>query len=324
VQQPLTVGIAIITHAAKAHLPNCLPPLVNRGHRVVVVNSSSNDGTVELAIALGAEVLVIPRSEFNHGATREVARNHLATDIVVMMTPDAYLANDDAIERLIEPIRNGACAVTYGRQLPRSGADFFEAYLRSFNYPANSHVRSINDVATYGGYTTFCSDAFSAYLNAALSAVGGFEPTLVHEDIITVAKLLRVGYRVGYVAEAAVYHSHGSTLKGDFRRYFDTGYSRAKFSHVLSDTGSAQKLGLKFLGGLVRAMRSNPSVVPYAILHAAAKWFGFNLGAAAIGWPARLCAPFSAQDYYWSSKFFGIQQRESGPSVAARDIQPGS
>ncbi len=52
---------------------------------------------------MGAETLVIPRHQFNHGATREFARKYLGTDIVVFMTPDAYPADDRLLDELIAP-----------------------------------------------------------------------------------------------------------------------------------------------------------------------------------------------------------------------------
>ena len=77
-QRP-TVGVAVITYKAVALLPECLPALLESPlkPRVLVVNSSSGDGTVELARKMGAETLVIPRYEFNHGTTRELARDQL-------------------------------------------------------------------------------------------------------------------------------------------------------------------------------------------------------------------------------------------------------
>ena len=74
-----SVGVVVITHAAREHLGRCLPPILGSplAPRVLVVNSSSGDGTVEEALRLGAEVLVVPRGEFNHGTTREVARKQL-------------------------------------------------------------------------------------------------------------------------------------------------------------------------------------------------------------------------------------------------------
>jgi rhamnosyltransferase len=73
-----SIGVILITHNAKHHLPHCLPPLLNSSlkPRVLVVNSSSNDGTLELAQEMGAETLAIPRKQFNHGLTRELARKH--------------------------------------------------------------------------------------------------------------------------------------------------------------------------------------------------------------------------------------------------------
>ena len=83
-----SIGVAIPTYRARAHLAHCLPPLRESPlrPRILVVDSSSGDGTVEEAERLGAETLVIPRNEFNHGATRELARRRLGTEIAVMVT----------------------------------------------------------------------------------------------------------------------------------------------------------------------------------------------------------------------------------------------
>jgi rhamnosyltransferase len=121
----LSIGVVVVTHASKYHLPRCLPPYLNSPlkPRVLVVNSSSHDGTVEVARALGAETLLIPRNKFNHGTTRELARKHLGTDIIVMTTPDAY-AQDDLLEKLVQPLLDNQCVVSYARQIPHEGGLF--------------------------------------------------------------------------------------------------------------------------------------------------------------------------------------------------------
>lgn len=121
-----SVGCVFITHTAKKHLPQCLPPILKSPlkPRVLVMNSSSGDGTVELAEQLGAETHVIPRSSFNHGTTRELARKLLGTDIVVMMTPDAYMVDEHALEKLVRPIIEGRAGASYARQIAHHGADF--------------------------------------------------------------------------------------------------------------------------------------------------------------------------------------------------------
>ena len=67
-----------------------------------MIDSSSSDDTVALARAHGFDVQVIPKSEFNHGGTRQFGVNVLsAVDIIVFLTQDALLASPDAIERLL-------------------------------------------------------------------------------------------------------------------------------------------------------------------------------------------------------------------------------
>ena len=123
-----SIGVAVITHAARRHLPHCLPPYLSSPlrPRILVVNSSSGDGTVELARELGAETLVIPRRAFNHGSTRELARRHLATDIVCMATPDAYPVDEQMLGKLVAPLLEGRASVAYARQVPREAAGTLE------------------------------------------------------------------------------------------------------------------------------------------------------------------------------------------------------
>lgn len=299
-----TVGVAVITYKAVKQLPACLPPLLASPlkPRVLVVNSSSNDGTVELARQMGAETLVHPRHEFNHGGTREMARKALGTDIVVMITPDAIAQGPDMIEKLIRPLAEGRAAAAYARQLPHDGAGFFEAFAREYNYPAVSELRGIEDAPRYGSYTFFCSDSCAAWSNSALDAVGGFDATLSLEDTIAVAKLLHAGHKVAYVADALVKHSHFYPPAAEFRHYFDVGYVRSKYRDLLFIRGGDEARGRKFFATTVRRlMKVNKGLIPYAFLLTGAKYLGYKAGYYCYGrsLPVWLMSRLSSQDYYW-------------------------
>ncbi|MBI1335992.1 MAG: glycosyltransferase [Phycisphaera sp.] len=301
----VSVGVVVVTHRAREHLAHCLPKWVGSPiqPRVLVVNSSSNDGTVEEAQRLGAQTLVVPRKSFNHGSTRELARKHLGTDIVVMATPDAYAQSTDTLGLLVEPIIRGESAVAYARQVPREGADLFETFLRSFNYPESSHVRSLDDADSYGSYVTFCSDACCAWSNQVLDSVGGFPSTLTHEDAIALSRVLRKGHRVAYVAEAVVGHSHKQSLVKEFKRYFDTGLGRAAYRDDLNVAGGDGARGREYAGQLLRYVRHRkPALYPVAVAHLGAKWLGYKLGAASKGCPTWWKRALSTQDYFWTSE----------------------
>ncbi len=296
------IGVVIVTHRARELLPGCIGPLRASplAPRILVVNSSSNDGTVESARELGAEVLVVPRTSFNHGRTRELARRRLGTPVVVMLTPDAHAERADFLERLTAPIRAGEAAITYGRQVARDGADAIEAFDRAFNYPAASHSRALADWRHYGAYTHFCSNSCAAWCSAALDEIGGFPPTLVSEETIATAALLRRGYRIAYVAEARVRHSHASGLLADFRRQFDTGYARRIYRDLLLAHEPDETRGLVYARALLAHLaRTAPGLLPFATLHTAARYAGYRLGLSGARLPRRVSALLSGQDYYW-------------------------
>ncbi len=299
-----SVGVVVPTYKGRRHLSRCLGPLLESPlrPRILVVDSSSGDGTVEEAERLGAETLVVPRHEFNHGGTRELARRRLGTDIVVMVTQDAYAEDEQTLGRLVSPLVAGDAAVAYGRQVPRPGAGTFETFLRTFNYPPQSNIRALADAPRYGAGLFFCSNAFAAWRQHALDEIGGFRTTLSHEDAIAAALLLKAGHRIAYVAEAVVEHSHPYSLIGDFRRYFDAGYARTEYARELSFAGPHAALGARYASTLLSEIaHSQPWALPYAAAHIAVKGAGYVVGSWAVGRSSWIARRLSGQDYFWSS-----------------------
>jgi len=297
-----TIGIAVLTYYSKKHLVNCLPPFLQSPlkPKVMVIDSSSKDGTVEEAKAMGIETIVIPQTLFNHGLTREMARKHLGTDIVVLITPDAYAVDTSVLEKLVKPIVEKKASAAYARQLPHDGAGFFESFPREFNYPKDGHIRSIEDVNKYGVYTFFCSDSCAAYLNSALDEIGGFKEVLLGEDTVAAAELLRKGHKIAYAAEAQVKHSHRYTLKDEFQRYFDTGIARSQYRHLISCGGKDSKRGNQFLKQMTKTLvRKRPDLLPYALLQTMVKWCGYQVGRMSVNAPVWWKRKLSGQPYYW-------------------------
>lgn len=300
-----SIGVAVITHTAAKQLPRNLPPLLNSPlkPRVIVVNSTSNDGTVEVAQRMGAETLVVPRNEFNHGQTREIARKALGTDIIVMITPDAILLDSEQLTHLIQPmIKDAKIGLSYARQIPHDDAGYFESFPRHFNYPEKSEIRSAADIERYGAATFFCSDSCAAWSNAALDAIGGFQPTLTAEDAIAAAKLIYAGYKIAYTADALVKHSHRYSLRQEFQRYFDIGYMRRENCDLFFRSGRDEARGASFLRAMLADLtRSRPYLIPYALLATATKYAGYKVGGHSRSAPTWLNARLSGQDYYWKS-----------------------
>ena len=301
-----SIGVIIPTFQAAKHLRHCLPPLLQSPlkPRVLIIDSSSTDGTAAIAREMGAEILVIPQSEFNHGTTREKGRQYLRTSIIVMLTQDAYAVSPDLLGHLVKPLLEQQASIAYARQLPHQGSGLFAAFARDFNYPPTSHLRSLADISTYGVYTFFCSNSCAAYLNAALDEIGGFPSVLFGEDTVVVAKLLHRQHRISYVAEAEVFHSHDYTLKQEFCRHFDMGLARHLYKDLLAISGcSDHQRGKTYVQALLKKLwQKSPSTIPYAFFQTIAKFCGYRFGQACLHAPLWLKKTLSSQKHYWKNE----------------------
>lgn len=271
---------------------------------VLVVDSSSSDGTNFNALPAGVRCLQIAVADFNHGSTRNWAMQHLppGTSVVVFMTQDALLADAGAVKTLVSAFDDPTVACAYGRQLPHPDATPLAAHARLFNYPVAARVLSLSDKDRWGLKTCFISNSFAAYRMTDLMAIRGFpSDVILGEDMSVAAKLLMAGKRVAYVANACVGHSHNHTWLQEFRRYFDTGVFHARNPWLLQTFGSAGGEGLRFVRSeLAYLMKHAPGWIPAAILSALAKWVGYKLGRAEAVLPLACKRSWSMQPGYWS------------------------
>lgn len=191
---------------------------------VLVVDSSSDDGTIEMAKRRGARTVSVPRSDFDHGGTRHEALTMTSGDLVLFLTQDALPADRFYVERLVEPFGDEEVAMASGRQIPKPDARRFEQLVRGFNYPEEANVRSLKDVEALGIKAFFASDACSAYRRSAYEACGGFpRPCNTNEDMLMAARFIKSGRKVAYAADARVLHSHNLTPIEQFRRNREVG-----------------------------------------------------------------------------------------------------
>jgi rhamnosyltransferase len=247
----------------------------------MVIDSSSDDGTDDLARAAGFRVHSISRAEFNHGGTRQLAADLLPqVELLVFLTQDAILADTEALKALLAPFSDPQVAATFGRQLPRPEAGPIEAHARLFNYPTQSSTRTLESRETLGFKAIFLSNSFAAYRREALLAVGGFPSNVIFgEDTITAAKFLLAEWKIAYVAEAKVYHSHSYTWRQEFKRYFDIGVLHSRESWLLKEFGQTGGEGRRFvISELGYVWRRSWWLIPSALVRTALKLLGYRLG----------------------------------------------
>ncbi|WP_109489416.1 glycosyltransferase [Occallatibacter savannae] len=249
--------------------------------RVIVIDSSSKDGTAELARGDGFEVLQIATEEFNHGGTRQMGAEYAAdANIVIYLTQDVAPFGVNAFANLVRPFSDPEIGAAYGRQLPRENASPIEAHGRHFSYGEEPVVRSWESRREMGFKSIFFSDAFGAYRRGALMSVGGFSTDVIFgEDTVVVARMHRAGWKTAYVPDAMVRHSHDYTIAEEFRRYFDIGVLHSRESWLNDQFGSASGEGRRFvLSELKYLLGHGPLHIPSAAARTIAKYLGYKVG----------------------------------------------
>jgi rhamnosyltransferase len=247
---------------------------------IIIIDSSSEDNTLEIARSFSARTITIPRKDFNHGKTRNIAAMEAKGDIIVFMTQDALPSNDRLLSTLTAPLEKPDIAATYARQIPRDDASPLEVFTRFFNYPALGITKGREDIPKYGIKTFFFSNVCSAIKKDLFLSAGKFPEGIRHsEDMLLAAKLIIHGCKVSYVPEAMVIHSHNYSLSRQFTRYY-TIASSLRNNNWIFEYVRPESEGMRFIKEQVRFVFTHREYlwIPYILLESVAKYAGYRIG----------------------------------------------
>jgi rhamnosyltransferase len=268
---------------------------------VLVIDSGSRDGTVAAFREAGVRVVEVTRETFHHGRVRNLGWSEARGEFLVFMTQDAVPADRRCLEKLISPLLRGRASASFARQMPAPDATPLESFARRANYPEESRTVDASHVSTLGTRAYFFSNSFSAVRRDALEGLGGFPThTIMNEDMLFAARLLRSGQKIAYVADALVEHSHRYSLAQTFKRYFDIGVVFEQARQELCDLPLGRD-GRRYVGKLLTHLASEGHYhwIPAAIAESIAKLAGVSLGRRYRRLPLSWTRHLSMHPHYW-------------------------
>lgn len=177
---------------------------------VVLVDSGSTDGTLEIARCHGCRVTEIKREEFSFGKSLNVGCSVATGDILVFISGHCIPTHEDWLQKLCQPIINGDAQYTYGRQFGGASSYFSEKQVFAKYYPNESRIPQ-------EGF--FCNNANAALQKSTWESLRFDEELTGLEDMHLAKRLCGLGGKVAYVADAAVYHYHEERWGQVRRRY---------------------------------------------------------------------------------------------------------
>jgi rhamnosyltransferase len=300
------ISVVIPVKNARSDLERCLRAIREQDTgvdvEIVVVDSGSTDESVAVARAHGARVHEIPPEEFGHGRTRNLGASLASGDVLVFTSQDAYAADEHWLELLVAPLERDEVAGSYGRQLPHVGASPPERYFLDFLYGPEPRTQRLEDDTEPSFEQTLFSNVSSAMRRATWEAFPFADDLIMSEDQEWSRRVLRAGYDLVYVADAAVHHSHRYSVVDAFRRFFDSGVSAERsYAAGRSGSGALRRAGMRYATGEVEWLweTGQRKWIPYAALYELAKFAGMQLGRRHHLLPRSLNRRFSALPSYW-------------------------
>ncbi len=245
---------------------------------IFIIDSSSTDNTVQIAKTAGVEVHEIPRSDFNHATTRNLALQKDA-DFYLFMTQDALPYDDKLVENLFKPFDDENVVVSYARQIPYKDANEIEKFARETNYPATSIIKSKDSIKELGIKTFFSSNSCAMYRADYFKKVGGFKEGLImNEDMEFAYRAIMDDKKVAYCSDAKVWHSHNYSSRDIFKRYFDIGVFFKTNQYIL-DQANTESTGIKqAIEELKYLSKKNGLLLPKSFIFSFVKFIAYKMG----------------------------------------------
>jgi len=213
-----TVGVVIRTLNESNLIGRCLETLATQSSPyaldVLVVDSGSTDGTLEIAQSHGARIVELAPDEFDYSRALNLGIEEVAGDIIVSLSAHAIPSDDRWLERMTVPFGDPDVAGVYSRQVPWPDAPWQEVHRLREQF-GNTDLVYDRD---HRGDVVF-SNAASSIRRAAWQKEPFTLPAV--EDLEWAHRVIASGWKIVYAPEASVYHSHRESARAQARRLID-------------------------------------------------------------------------------------------------------
>lgn len=183
---------------------------------VIVVDSGSTDGTLEIVRGFPARLIEIPPETFTYGRSLNIGIAEASGDYVASLSAHSTPYHERWLANLVAPFKNPRVAGVVGRQYPRDNATLLDLLgMRLTGLTGDRpELRERNPRF---------SNANSGLRRSLWQRVPFDEQVAGAEDFAWARTMQELGYLIAYEPSAPVYHSHGEPLGKHLRRLMHDG-----------------------------------------------------------------------------------------------------
>jgi len=177
---------------------------------VILIDSGSEDKTVEIAKRFPITVVSISQESFHYAKTLNLGAKLARGEIVVNLSAHAVPENKRWLKELVDPLSDSKVAGVHGAEKPMEDwSSLFERKILADTFGEHYLERTEDD---------FFSNANSAMRRADLIEYPFDESVDWAEDRIWASSMQSRGDKIVYQPRAAVFHSHNLSFQNQFHR----------------------------------------------------------------------------------------------------------
>jgi arabinofuranan 3-O-arabinosyltransferase len=280
-REPLTVGIVIPTYNAVGNIDRLLGSIAIQSEvsfTVVVVDQGSRDGTVEIALASGCQVVTLPEPDFYSppARSRNVGAKSVHGEILLHLDSDMELPAPDFLQRLVGLVAEGNRAIVIHE------LDVAEGFWARCKSLERSCYRNTN------------METARAVTRELFDLVGGYDSDVSSGEDFLITSLYRKQTRIASDEMLVLRHHIGrKSLRSLLHKKFTYGKTARTYLHKAAQVGASTApsiVGTSIAAYLKnwRLIRNQPleyvSIFPMRAMEFAALGFGMWLAPRRSRW----------------------------------------
>ncbi|UEG49459.1 glycosyltransferase [Ferruginibacter lapsinanis] len=227
------ISIVIPVKNGQQTLGDCLKAISEQSIypeiEIIILDSESVDGSVEIAKSFGAKIITIPNNTFDHGLTRNIGVGYAQGELIFLTVQDAVLADKVMLEKMAAHFQDANVMSVCGHQAVSHDKDknpllWFKRYsepkaiVKKFS-PEEFNQLSIRERVDNARW----DDVVAMYRKEALIEQP-FIQTEFAEDCVWAYQALSKGWKLVYDPSILVFHYHHSGYKYAYKVAFSINY----------------------------------------------------------------------------------------------------
>ena len=214
------ISIIIRTYNEEKHIGKLLAEVSQQRDvgelEIVIVDSGSQDETIEIVRNFDTQIVTISPEDFSFGYSLNKGIDKAIGEICVIVSAHCHPSDDLWLKSLIAPFSNNQVMMTYGNQRGAEETKFSEQRLFG---------KLFGEETILDDQVPFANNANSAIRRSFWQNYRFNEAVTGFEDLDWAKHVRHEGFKISYIAEALVYHVHDETWAQIYNRYFREAYA---------------------------------------------------------------------------------------------------